>query len=377
VNAAVSNQEWTLSMNPITFTNACILIAISYVALRLKNRLFMERFELWSAPVLTGLACLIMMLQPSSDDMFTAILCCAPIIMAGLRFGWIVSLLSTLLPVLYLYGFVQPVNYMGIVQDLLISAIAASLFHRKESASGFSRIPLKDGLKACTVIGLIRMVSNGFIEGHTSNYFFYNHLLVLLLLMLIILILIAMYNEDNRTWILQRQLELQANQDGLTGLPNLRSFMNIARNTVKLRPLTIMMVDIDNFKRYNDTFGHLQGDRLLREVGQILRYTVNEHDYVARYGGEEFIILSHLTDVDLLSDYAETLCKAVASHQSNSLEEASTTISIGVSVSHNEHSDLLRIISEADEALYDSKRNGKNRHTFHHQSIPVTIAKNA
>jgi diguanylate cyclase len=181
-----------------------------------------------------------------------------------------------------------------------------------------------------------------------------------------------MYNDENRTWMLQRRLELQANQDGLTGLPNLRSFMNIARNTVLLRPISIMMIDIDNFKKYNDTFGHLQGDKLLREVGQILRSSVYEHDYVARYGGEEFIIMSQLTDYEQLSDYAYRLCHAVEAHQSNSQEEARTTISIGISISESQQDELLRMISEADEALYISKGNGKNRYTFYTDILATT-----
>jgi diguanylate cyclase len=363
-------------MNPIAFTNACILIALSYAALKLKNRLFMERYELWSAPLLTGLACIIMMIQPNSDDAFPAVLHFVPIIMAGLRFGWAVSILSTLLPALYIVGFTELYSPLRIVQDLLAPAVVSSLFYRKESASGYAAIPFKDGLKVCSLLGLSRILISGYIEQEATLYFYFNQLLVLMLFTLVIMVLIAMYNDDNRAWILQRRLEMQANQDGLTGLPNLRSFMNIAQNTVKLRPLSIMMIDIDNFKRFNDTFGHLQGDHLLREVGQLLRSSIYEHDYAARYGGEEFIVLSHITDETQLAAYAQNLCKTVASHQSNSLEGSSITISIGVSVTFNQQVDLLRIISEADDALYSSKNSGKNRFTLH-TSIPVITTKNA
>jgi diguanylate cyclase len=363
-------------MSPIAFTNACLLIALSYVALKLKNNLFMERHELWSAPLLTGVACIIMMMQPHSGDAFAAVLHGVPIIMAGLRFGWIVAIFSTLLPALYIYQFTDANVPLSIIQDLVAPACVSALFHRKESASGYVSIPFSDGLKLCFLLGMARILYNGFrLQGVTFD-FYINELLLLVLFTLVIMVLIAMYNDDNRSLNLQRRLELQANQDGLTGLPNLRSFMAIAQNTVKVRPLSIMMIDIDNFKRFNDTYGHMQGDRLLCEVGQILRSTINEHDYAARYGGEEFIVLSHITDDAVLSNYAHKLCMAVESHQSNCLENTNITISIGISISLNPQIDLLRIISEADEALYSSKNNGKNRFTLY-SSIPVVTTKNA
>ncbi|SFK79940.1 diguanylate cyclase [Paenibacillus sp. 1_12] len=365
-------------MNPIAFTDACVLIALSYAALKLKHRLFMERYELWSAPLLTGLACIIIMLQPHFGDPFAAVLYCIPIIMAGLRFGWVISLLSTLPPSLFLliHEPVEISSFLQIVQELLAPALVSSWFHKKESASAYAEISFMDGLKICGMLGLSRFLFGGYIYTNTTIVDYFSQLLLLLLFALVIIVLIAMYNEDNRTWVFQHRLEIQANQDRLTGLPNLRSFMNIAQNTARRRPLSIMMVDIDNFKLYNDTYGHLQGDLLLYEVGQLLSSTIHEHDYAARYGGEEFIVLSHLTEDSQLSAYAHKLCHAVASHHSSCVERTGVTVSIGISVSFNAQADLLRTISEADEALYASKHSGKNRFTLYH-SINRIIAKNA
>ncbi|NOU95802.1 diguanylate cyclase [Paenibacillus sp. LMG 31456] len=349
----------------IPFANACVLIALSYIALKLKNRLFMERYESVSAPLLTGLACVIMMLQPNPNYALATDLSFAPIIMAGLRFGWLISLLSAIIPSLYIYAIQETYGWMRIAQDFIIPAIISSMFHRKENESGYAIIPFWDGIKICTLLAIVHIAISGFIQPNVlSPSFFGTHLIILMLSALAVVILIVMYNDENRTWMLQRRLELQANQDGLTGLPNLRSFMNIASNTVRFRPVTIMMVDIDNFKKYNDTFGHLQGDLLLQEIGQTLRTTIYEHDYVARYGGEEFIIMSQITDYSELEHYAGKLCHAVKAYQSTGLEETTTTISIGISISGSKHDELLHIISEADEALYFSKGNGKNRHTF-------------
>ncbi|MCU6790584.1 GGDEF domain-containing protein [Paenibacillus sp. WQ 127069] len=365
-------------MNPIAFTDACVLIALSYAALKLKHRLFMERYELWSAPLLTGLACIIIMLQPHFGDPFAAVLYCIPIIMAGLRFGWMIALLSTLPPAIFLLMSepFEESSFLRILQELLAPAFVSSWFHKKESASAYAEIPFMDGLKICGILGLTRFLFGGYLYTNTHIVDYFSQLLPLLLFALVIIVLIAMYNDDNRTWVLQHRLEIQANQDRLTGLPNLRSFMNIAQNTARRRPLSIMMIDIDNFKRFNDTYGHLQGDLLLCEVGQLLSSIIHEHDYAARYGGEEFIVLSHITDNAQLSAYAHKLCHAVSTHQSHSQEGIGVTISIGVSVSFNPQADLLRIISEADEALYASKHDGKNRFTLHPSIMGITT-KNA
>jgi diguanylate cyclase len=359
----------------IPFTSACTLITLSYIALKLKNRLFMERFEHISAPILTGMACILLMLEPFSSANTATSLSFAPIVMAGLRYGWVVSLLSALLPSVYIYQMGLADGWMQIAQNLVIPAIVSALFHRKENDSGYAMIPFLDGIKVCVLLTVIRLVINGSVQQQPAFHFLTDHFVILIVSSLAMLVLITMYNDENRSWILQRRLEMQANQDGLTGLPNLRSFMNTARDTVLLRPISIMMIDIDNFKKYNDTFGHVQGDRRLKEIGQILRFTIDEHDYVARYGGEEFIIMSQMTDYTLLAQYAKKLCQAVQAHHSNDLEEERTTISIGISVAASPHIEMQRMISEADEALYASKDGGKNRYTFFNGIIEISAKK--
>ncbi|ULL18422.1 diguanylate cyclase [Paenibacillus sp. H1-7] len=357
----------------ISFTHACTLIALSYIALKLKNRLFMERYETLSASLLTGLACIIIMLQPFPTDGLVTDLRFAPIVMAGLRFGPIVSLLSTLLPSFYIIQIGEVHGFVRIAQELILPAIVSSLFHRKENESGYAMIPFIDGIKVCVMLAAIRFIIQTYMKLDFSLLAIASHLITLVLSILAVLVLIVMYNDDNRSWILQRRFELQANQDGLTGLPNLRSFMSIAQNTIRQRPLSIMMIDIDNFKYYNDTYGHLQGDLLLCEVGQLLRTTIHESDYAARYGGEEFIIMSHTVDTDRLKQYALQLCDTIARHHSQVRSDSAViTISIGISVAFGYQDELLRVISEADEALYVSKREGKNRFTIYSDDIPFT-----
>lgn len=111
------------------------------------------------------------------------------------------------------------------------------------------------------------------------------------------------------------ELRSQAYLDGLTGIYNRRYFDNVlsiqlAQHRRKLSPLAVLMIDIDYFKKYNDTFGHLAGDDALRKVASALKHSVREADMVARYGGEEFVVL--LADTDI--NGAVTVAKNILHH---------------------------------------------------------------
>ncbi len=148
-------------------------------------------------------------------------------------------------------------------------------------------------------------------------------------------------------------------RDHLTGLAN-RRFMdivferNIARVSRFEELLSIIIMDIDYFKRYNDTYGHTAGDKVLVKIAKILSKEVREIDLAVRYGGEEFLIL--LPDTDLKSSYciAERIRKAVEVN-------TDVTISLGVSLYHKEMKDKEALINCADKALYQAKQNGRNR----------------
>lgn len=163
----------------------------------------------------------------------------------------------------------------------------------------------------------------------------------------------------------EQSLRHEASHDALTGLLNRRtgeqavSAAVLAAHTTG-RPLTLMMCDIDHFKQVNDRFGHPAGDRVIREVAQILRHAVRGDDVVVRWGGEEFLIL--------LDNCAETTAMALAERVRQRVEayrdpEASmVTVSLGLAtLTSNETVDEL--IARADNALYGSKRGGRNQWT--------------
>ncbi len=163
-------------------------------------------------------------------------------------------------------------------------------------------------------------------------------------------------------------LERLAITDGLTGLYNHRYFrerfdQEIERALRYRSPLSCMIFDVDNFKDFNDSYGHLLGDNILKEIAERTLHCVRKSDIVARYGGEEFVVIMPETDLDGAMTQAERLRATIETPTFQGLpENATVTVSIGVSVLQHEHmlgpEDLLR---SADQALYRAKRAGKNR----------------
>jgi diguanylate cyclase (GGDEF)-like protein/PAS domain S-box-containing protein len=147
--------------------------------------------------------------------------------------------------------------------------------------------------------------------------------------------------------------------DPLTGLANRRYIdivleRNFAAAKRFKKPFAIIMADIDHFKNYNDTYGHIAGDRMLINVAKILEKETREVDLISRYGGEEFLILLSEADIDRARSVAEHKRKAVA-------EAAGITISLGVASYNDKINKPEELIKHADKALYQAKQNGRNR----------------
>jgi diguanylate cyclase (GGDEF)-like protein len=166
---------------------------------------------------------------------------------------------------------------------------------------------------------------------------------------------------------LHEQVKRQAVTDELTGLSNHGRFQQvIAAEAAAARrfdqPLGLVMLDIDDFKRVNDTYGHQQGDLVLREVARVLQDCSREVDEPARYGGEELAVALQQTDAAGAEAIAERVRTAVEALELPRLDGAGTlriTVSCGVAASAD--GDPLALVAAADTALYAAKRSGKNR----------------
>lgn len=176
---------------------------------------------------------------------------------------------------------------------------------------------------------------------------------------------------------INQKLEKMALVDGLTGVANRRLFDKTIKKELKRakrekNPLSLIMIDIDNFKAYNDTYGHQQGDQCLKKVASVLtKNTKRPADFAARYGGEEFVIILPDTakkgSVKIAEDIRKGIVNLKLEHK-NSKNNDYVTISLGVSsICPEKEIDqqlINKFIERTDQALYQAKANGKNQTVY-------------
>jgi diguanylate cyclase (GGDEF)-like protein len=165
--------------------------------------------------------------------------------------------------------------------------------------------------------------------------------------------------------------------DQLTDLPNRRSFeirlsAEWGRASREKTPISLLVIDIDRFKNYNDTYGHLQGDVALQYVAKAFKRCLRRPvDFVARWGGEEFIVILPNTDSKGTKEVAESIRKSVEQLEIpvSDNDITKTTVSIGAITQDNEqYKTTDELISKADIALYEAKNQGRNRVCYHDQA---------
>ena len=153
-----------------------------------------------------------------------------------------------------------------------------------------------------------------------------------------------------------------ATRDELTGLYVRKIFESVCTQQINSahrykNPLCLLMADIDDFKTYNDTYGHRAGDRVLERIGRVLLSTIRDSDIAARYGGEELAIITPKTALKEAFALAERLRSAVLRHFSR---DDGITLSVGIAeLEHKQNKDSL--VRAADAALYEAKKKGKNQ----------------
>lgn len=221
-----------------------------------------------------------------------------------------------------------------------------------EESGSFLAIPLRFKKDVLGVINFSRSEVDGFSEND-----------IRFLTLVANQIALAMENADLYT----KTREL-AVRDELLGIYNRRHFQQVMqmewkRATRFKRPLSLIMVDVDHFKDFNDTFGHLTGDRVLKAIAEMLNKNLREVDTLARFGGEEFVVLLPDTDKAGALVVGEKLRRIVERERFDNQNGVtmSLTISAGIAVFPQDAKEMDDLIDHADVALYDAKDSGRNK----------------
>ena len=174
----------------------------------------------------------------------------------------------------------------------------------------------------------------------------------------------------------ESRLNYMANFDSLTGLPNRSLFMHNLENAMAMCERTetltaLILIDLDGFKFINDTYGHDTGDKLLIEVGKRLKPILRKTDFVARLGGDEFtVIITNIREVAAIEVVAGNLIKSLTRPYEVEDHCVSVTPSLGITIyPFSEHDDALSLIKQADTAMYQAKKAGKNNFQFYTDSL--------
>ncbi|MCA9764836.1 MAG: diguanylate cyclase [Carnobacterium sp.] len=191
--------------------------------------------------------------------------------------------------------------------------------------------------------------------------------------------LVAVYIMDylTKSELLFKQHKNFAFTDPLTGLNNVRSF-DRAFNQAKKRQddsVAIMILDIDRFKQVNDTYGHLEGDVVLRKLAAILKMSQGPEDIVSRNGGEEFSILIHNCTKSEAYEKAESIRKIVENSFfiiNNGTKSLHITISVGMTIYSDTTKEIDHLYAHADQALYVAKKSGRNKVCFYSEDNPLS-----
>ncbi len=164
-----------------------------------------------------------------------------------------------------------------------------------------------------------------------------------------------------------KAIEILSKTDALTGLWNRRYLEEMLEMEFKRArrhnfDISMMIIDLDHFKNVNDTYGHMAGDEVLREISSRITSCLRETDFIGRYGGEELVVILPMTTLHVARKVAKIILETISAKpvrfESQNIE---MTASIGMSCLREEHADHLQVFAEADEALYVAKENGRNR----------------
>lgn len=226
---------------------------------------------------------------------------------------------------------------------------------------------MKTGLFVSGIATVVIASMDLFLGNNTQVNIQFQNDLALFAMFFLVAWTIGHYSRLEQTHI--DELVNYANIDGLTGAYNHRYFYEVLEklfeeNRKKGTPLSLVMLDLDYFKKYNDVYGHSQGDAFLKEITKVLSETIREHDILCRYGGDEFCVILPETDKEHACQIADQLRKAVYDYDYRGKENMNNvmmTVSVGVSTSSTQMERYINLIENADMALYRAKFLRRNK----------------
>ncbi|WP_254844379.1 diguanylate cyclase [Virgibacillus halodenitrificans] len=348
--------------------NMALIIALMFLGLKAKEVL-LQKFEklfssFWVYPLFVTILTLIVMYNPLEYEGMKIDLRAVPLFFVAYAGGWRLGILSGIIPLIFRVYLGGPTVLIGIIQTIIMPICFGAFFKHKQKDTHHPILNLSKMMFYFIIFEIIQSVWMYWSTEATA----------LITVSVFVFACIAawsmglIFNDVHRSLNMINQLEMLSYQDAMTLLPNIRYFKEkLLKMAEQKDPFAIAMIDVDYFKKYNDTNGHPKGDVVLRTIGKILSDSCVAGDFVARYGGEEFIMCFQKNSLYQVSDITERLRKSVEAYIFEGEETQPggfLTISIGVSFSKPEKS-MEAIIEEADKALYQSKRNGRNRVTIY------------
>lgn len=361
-----------LSLVGELFINLCVLISLIFIYMQLRVKLNLEKKSRKISIVIDGLAggvlAIVLMyfsIQITADTMVD--LRFVPVMLLVIFLGVPQAVLSAAIIITgrFIFGMNISSVAAGILMIILITGfiIIHHLFKRYTE----NPLPYQKGFVMIIFSNIVFSVIIGMlIRDYDILKFLIPSYWIISLFGGITAILFVKYIQ--KTQFLLMKYEAESTTDFLTGLNNVRQFdavWNTLINsaTEKSERLSLLIIDIDHFKNVNDTYGHPVGDKILAELGKILKHTSRSFDIVSRNGGEEFSVILPDCPHDQAVALAERIRGKVESHKFHvsSTDSIHITISIGVATYPETVTDTTQIFGLADDYLYKAKRTGRNR----------------
>ena len=349
------------------FINGTILISFIFIISQIFKKIllnlslsFKDKFLFGLAQGILGIILMLFTIQITPEVFMD--LRHIPILLAALYGGWFASIIAGITIAIF------RISYFGVSSPAIIASINilnVAIFCAlilKLNLNSYKKWIYMNFISSMFIsITFLLIIKDSIVLRHTLIYFWLGSSIIGTLAYYIGIYMNTSINLLNR-------LEQESTIDFLTGLQNVRQFDNSLNESfvnvkTKNERLSILMIDIDFFKKVNDTYGHLAGDSVLQQLGVLLTTYCRSFDIVSRNGGEEFSVILPDCPSEQAMEVAERLRRAVEVNEFVLPDETKINIciSIGAATYPDNVNDLENLLHQADTALYSAKRSGRNK----------------